>query len=148
MGPRTRTKVQYCMARNSSHPHCANSLLGLAIPTNPWTGLSEQLLDMVVQQEVGVRRNLLSEQIVPPSTARTSQLDDSLDGYVRELLAQAGPLTGRTGISKQLADTVPAGNYSTQTAKDKTKKKIDCMDGQHNNRKRDIKTEVQERSGK
>ncbi|KAA1095463.1 hypothetical protein PGT21_020760 [Puccinia graminis f. sp. tritici] len=45
---------------------------------------------MVVPREVGVRPTRLSEQIVPPSTARTSQFDDSSDGYVRELLAQAG----------------------------------------------------------
>ncbi|KAA1086146.1 hypothetical protein PGTUg99_011556 [Puccinia graminis f. sp. tritici] len=40
------------------------------------------------------------------STARTSPSDLLSDDQVRELLGQAGPMTHRTGLSKQLIQTV------------------------------------------
>jgi hypothetical protein len=78
--------------------HCIKYLLGHAGPKSHRTGLSEQLSDMAVRREVGLACPSRSFRL---STARTSQFDNSSDGYVQELLGQAGPMTSRTGISKQ-----------------------------------------------
>ncbi|EFP93225.2 uncharacterized protein PGTG_19171 [Puccinia graminis f. sp. tritici CRL 75-36-700-3] len=61
---------------------------------------------MVVRREVGLA---CPSRSFRPSTARTSQFDDSSDGYVRELLGQAGPMTCWTGMSEQFAEAVSSG---------------------------------------
>ncbi|KNE99091.1 hypothetical protein PSTG_07571 [Puccinia striiformis f. sp. tritici PST-78] len=58
---------------------------------------------------MGVRREIglaCPSRWSRPSTARTSQFDDSSDGHVRQLLGQAGPRTHRTSLSEELIHPV------------------------------------------
>ncbi|KNE91542.1 hypothetical protein PSTG_15032, partial [Puccinia striiformis f. sp. tritici PST-78] len=58
---------------------------------------------MVVRQDVGLSCPTGSSC---PSTAQTSQSDDSSDGYVQESLGHAGPRTCWTGMSDQLIEAL------------------------------------------
>jgi hypothetical protein len=108
----TKKMAKCCQSANSLEipaihnphvKHCIKYLLGHAGPTSHWTGLSEQLLDMAVRQEVGLACPSRSFCL---STARTSQFENLSDSYVQELLGQTGLMTSWTGMSKQLAEAV------------------------------------------
>jgi hypothetical protein len=71
--------------------------------TSHWTGLSKHFLEMDFRQEVGLA---CPSRFFHLSTAWTSQFNNLLGGYVRELLGQAGRMTCRTSMSEQLAEAV------------------------------------------